>query len=158
MEALDLALAERGQIVIPKEARDALGLKPGARLQLRIEGGRLVIEKKVQLDLSRWVGAAVDDGLSTDEALAELRGRPVPTVVCACALWWWPSWAATSPPSKTCATFWPHARSTTTRSAWRQPWKPPAPYAATPVTKAHANAQLPISLSVPTLSARPMRC
>ena len=78
MEALDLTLAERGQIVIPKEARDALGLKPGARLQLRIEGGRLVIEKKVQLDLSRWMGTAVDDGLSTDEALAELRGRPVP--------------------------------------------------------------------------------
>ena len=62
----------------PKEARDALGLKPGARLQLRIEGGRLVIEKKVQLDLSRWVGHAVDDGLSTNQALAELRGCPVP--------------------------------------------------------------------------------
>ena len=71
-------MAERGQIVIPKEARDALGLKPGARLQLRIEGGRLVIEKKVQLDLSKWIGHAVDDGLSTNHALAELRGRPVP--------------------------------------------------------------------------------
>lgn len=53
MQTTDITLAERGQIVIPKKARDALGLKPGARLQLRIEGGRLVIEKKVQLDLSR---------------------------------------------------------------------------------------------------------
>ena len=78
MENMELTLAERGQIVIPKEVRDALSLKPGARLQLRIEGGRLVIEKKVQLDLSRWVGQAVDDGLSTEKALAELRGRPVP--------------------------------------------------------------------------------
>ena len=78
METLDVTLAERGQIVIPKEARDALGLKPGARLQLRLEGGRLLIEKKVQLDLSRWVGQAGDDGLSTEQALAELRGRPVP--------------------------------------------------------------------------------
>ena len=78
METIDVTLAERGQIVIPKEARDALGLKPGARLQLRIEDGRLLIEKKVQLDLSRWMGKAVDDGLSTNEALAELRGRPVP--------------------------------------------------------------------------------
>lgn len=78
METIELTLAERGQIVIPKEARDALGLKPGARLQLRIEGGRLVIEKKVQLDLSKWIGHAVDDGLSTNQALAELRGRPVP--------------------------------------------------------------------------------
>ncbi len=78
METLDVILAERGQIVIPKEARDALGLKPGSKLQLRIEDGRLLIEKKVQLDLSRWVGKGVDDGLTTDGALAELRGRAVP--------------------------------------------------------------------------------
>ena len=78
MESIDITLAARGQIVIPKEARDALGLKPGARLQLRVEGGRLLIEKRVQLDLSRWIGKAVPDGLSTEQALTELRGRPVP--------------------------------------------------------------------------------
>jgi AbrB family looped-hinge helix DNA binding protein len=78
METQDITLAERGQIVIPKEARDALGLKPGAKLQISLEGNRLVVEKKVSLDLSRWVGKAVDDGLSRDQALSELRGRPVP--------------------------------------------------------------------------------
>ena len=78
MNAMNITVAERGQIVIPKEARDALGLKPGARLQLRVEDGRLVIEKRVQLDLSRWLGKAVDDGLTTEQALSELRGRPVP--------------------------------------------------------------------------------
>ena len=78
METLDLTLAERGQIVIPKEARDALGLKAGSKLQIRIEDNCLVIEKKVALDLSRWVGKAVDDGLTRDQAMAELRGRPVP--------------------------------------------------------------------------------
>jgi AbrB family looped-hinge helix DNA binding protein len=78
METLELTLAERGQIVIPKEARDALGLKAGTKLQIRLEGSRLLIEKKVQLDLRRWTGKAVDDGLTTDEALAEMRGRPVP--------------------------------------------------------------------------------
>jgi len=78
METLDVTLAERGQIVIPKEARDALGLKAGSKLQIRIEGNCLVIEKKVTLDLSRWVGKAVDDGLTRDQALAELRGRAVP--------------------------------------------------------------------------------
>ena len=78
METLDVTLAERGQIVIPKEVRDALGLKPGSKLQIRIDGNRLVVEKKVALDLSRWVGKAVDDGLTRDEALAELRGRAVP--------------------------------------------------------------------------------
>ena len=69
MQTIDVTLAERGQIVIPKEARDALGLKRGSRLQLHIESGRLVIEKKTQLDLTRWVGKAIDDGLTTSEAL-----------------------------------------------------------------------------------------
>ena len=78
MEIADVTLADRGQIVIPKVVRDAMGLKPGARLSVRIEGGRLLLEKRVALDLSRWVGKAVDDGLSTEQALAELRGRPVP--------------------------------------------------------------------------------
>lgn len=78
METQDITLAERGQIVIPKEARDAMGLKPGSKLQISLDGQRLVIEKKVSLDLSRWVGKAVDDGLSRDEALSELRGRTVP--------------------------------------------------------------------------------
>ena len=75
MKAMKITVAGRGQIIIPKEARDALGLKPGARLQLRVEDGRLVIEKLVRLDLSRWVGKAVDDVLTTDQALSELRGR-----------------------------------------------------------------------------------
>ena len=78
MEVPDVTLAARGQIVIPKEARDALGLKPGARLSVRVEGSRLLIEKRVTLDLSRWIGRAVDDGLSAEQALSELRGRPVP--------------------------------------------------------------------------------
>lgn len=78
MKAMDVTLAERGQIVIPKEVRDAMGLKPGAKLQIRMADGRLLIEKKVALDLSRWVGKAVDDGLTTNEALSELRGRAVP--------------------------------------------------------------------------------
>ena len=78
MDVADVTLAARGQIVIPKEARDALGLKPGARLSVRVEGSRLLIEKRVTLDLSRWIGKAVDDGLSTEQALTELRGRAVP--------------------------------------------------------------------------------
>jgi AbrB family looped-hinge helix DNA binding protein len=78
MEPIEVTLAERGQIVIPKEARDALGLRPGARLQVWVEDGRLLVEKRVRLDLSRWVGKAVDDGLTTEQALTEMRGRPVP--------------------------------------------------------------------------------
>lgn len=43
-----------------------------------MDGNRLVAEKKVALDLSRWVGKAVDDGMTRDEALAALRGHAVP--------------------------------------------------------------------------------
>jgi AbrB family looped-hinge helix DNA binding protein len=78
MEPQEITIAESGQIVIPKEARDSLGLKTGSKLQISLDGNRLVVEKKVSLDLSRWVGKAVDDGLTRDEALSELRGRHVP--------------------------------------------------------------------------------
>lgn len=37
-------LSTKGQLVIPKKVRDALGLEPGARLSLTVEGGRLVLE------------------------------------------------------------------------------------------------------------------
>ena len=80
MQVLEVTLAERGQIVIPKEARDAMGLRSGSQLQLTLEGNRLVIQKKVKLDLRRWVGHAPNDGLSTDQVLSELRARPVPWV------------------------------------------------------------------------------
>ncbi len=78
MNVAETTIAERGQIVIPKEARDALGLKPGTRVQVTVQDSRLVIEKRVQLDLTRWIGSAVQDGQTTNQVLSELRGRPVP--------------------------------------------------------------------------------
>ena len=51
MKIQEVTLAERGQLVIPKEARDALGLKAGSKLQIRLEGNCLVVEKKVALGL-----------------------------------------------------------------------------------------------------------
>jgi AbrB family looped-hinge helix DNA binding protein len=78
METVELTMAERGQIVIPKKARDALGLRPGVTMELRVQGQTLVIQKCVKLDLSPWIGYAKDDGLSAAQTLAALRGRPVP--------------------------------------------------------------------------------
>ena len=78
MKTQVISLDEHGRIEIPKEARDALGLKPGATLQISLDGNKLVFEKKVSLDLSRWIGKALDDSLSRDQALSELRGRPAP--------------------------------------------------------------------------------
>ena len=62
----------------PQGGARCAGPQAWCRAAAARQGGRLLIEKKVQLDLSRWVGHAVDDGLSTEQALSELRGRPVP--------------------------------------------------------------------------------
>jgi antitoxin PrlF len=73
MEAI---LAERGQIVIPKAARDELGLVAGMKLDVRVEGGKLVVRKKVDDALSRVRGRFKLDGFSsTDEAMRAIRGR-----------------------------------------------------------------------------------
>ena len=78
MDSMEVTVAERGQIVIPKQARDAMGITPGTRLELRVVEGRLIVTKRVSLNLDKWVGSAPDDGLTTEQALQELRGRPVP--------------------------------------------------------------------------------
>jgi bifunctional DNA-binding transcriptional regulator/antitoxin component of YhaV-PrlF toxin-antitoxin module len=78
MKTQVISLDEHGRIEVAKEARDALGLNPGATLQISLDGNKLVFEKKVSLDLSRWIGKALDDSLSRDQALSELRGRPAP--------------------------------------------------------------------------------
>ena len=71
METLELCMAERGQIVIPKKARDALGLRPRVKLELRVLWQTLLIQKSVKLDLSRWR-----------------------VVQCACVWRCWQSWGA----------------------------------------------------------------
>jgi AbrB family looped-hinge helix DNA binding protein len=78
MDSMEVTVAERGQIVIPKQARDAMGITAGTRLELRVVKGQLIVTKRVSLNLDKWVGSAPDDGLTTQQALQELRGRPVP--------------------------------------------------------------------------------
>ena len=135
MDVADVTLAARGQIAIPKDARDALGLKPGARLSVRVQGSRLVIEKRVTLDLSRRIGKAVDDGLSTEQALSERRGRTVP----------WPAKAAPASPSvkrrtaKRAVAKSPVVKPKPPR-ARRPPWAPHASCAPTLATQGRASA------------------
>jgi antitoxin PrlF len=76
--AIEATLAERGQVVIPKKARDALGFLPNMKLEIIVERDRLIITKPHKLDLSKWIGSVPDDGLTTDQVMAELRGRAVP--------------------------------------------------------------------------------
>lgn len=75
----EATLAERGQIVVPKSARDDLGLRPGMKLDVWVENNQIIIKKRVKLSLDHWLGVAPKDGLSAQEALDDLRGRPLRT-------------------------------------------------------------------------------
>lgn len=39
-----LTLSSKGQMVIPRDVRKALGLKPGSRLSARVSGNQLILE------------------------------------------------------------------------------------------------------------------
>lgn len=71
----EATLADRGQIVIPKAARDELGLRPGMKLDVWLQDNQIVMRKRVKLDLSKWLGSAPADGKTSQQVLDEIRGR-----------------------------------------------------------------------------------
>jgi AbrB family looped-hinge helix DNA binding protein len=67
-------VSEKGQVTIPKQLRDRLGIQPGKVLDFEEDGGRLIAVKqhrRAPLDsvygILRGVG-------TTDELITELRG------------------------------------------------------------------------------------
>ena len=42
--SIEITISSKGQIVIPKDVRDALGLSAGGKLQLQRSGRRLILE------------------------------------------------------------------------------------------------------------------
>ncbi len=73
---MEATVAERGQITLPKEARDALGLTKGTKLIVNIEHGRIILRKNVHDAVSRVRGRfTLPDGMTTDDAMRDLRGR-----------------------------------------------------------------------------------
>ncbi len=71
-------VSSKGQVTIPKELRDRLGIEPGTRLQFEAERGRLVARKVQPTDpFAKWAGAFAD-GTRSDDLLASLRGEPEP--------------------------------------------------------------------------------
>ena len=75
---MEATVAERGQITLPKAARDKLGLSAGTKLKVEIKNGQLVLRKKVTLELQKWVGKFSKEKPTTNEVMEELRGRPFP--------------------------------------------------------------------------------
>lgn len=67
-------VSERGQITIPKQVRERLGLRPGQVLEVREDEGRVVLTKVHPRSPVDEVYGVLDLGRPTDEILRELRG------------------------------------------------------------------------------------
>lgn len=72
----------KGQVTLPKSVRDAVGIKPGDRVEVRATAsGGVLIEKAGASDeyLARLYALAKRRpirGITTDELMRELRGDP----------------------------------------------------------------------------------
>ncbi|MBS7455915.1 AbrB/MazE/SpoVT family DNA-binding domain-containing protein [Coralloluteibacterium stylophorae] len=76
---MEVTVAERGQITLPKAVRDALGLTKGSTLEVEIENGRIVLRKNVDDAVSRARGRFKLDGFASgDDAVRAVRepGEP----------------------------------------------------------------------------------
>lgn len=72
---MDAVLTQDGQIEIPRELRDQLGLQPGSVLELQNQAGTLVAWKKIEPDVfEKWRGrGALPEGTTTDNYLRLIR-------------------------------------------------------------------------------------
>ena len=73
--SMNVIVSEKGQVTIPKELRDKLGLRTGSVLQFSDENGILKARKFQQQDpIRKWQGRAkIPGGLSVDEYLKQTR-------------------------------------------------------------------------------------
>ena len=73
---MEATVAERGQITLPKEVRDALGLKKGTKLTVEVDHGRIILRKNARDALEKIRGRfKLPAGKSTDDVMRDLRGR-----------------------------------------------------------------------------------
>jgi AbrB family looped-hinge helix DNA binding protein len=70
-------LGERGQVTIPKEVRDRLHLRPGQRLDVSEEGGRVILAKALDDEPMRRAFGTLRLPGSVDEIIEEMRGSAV---------------------------------------------------------------------------------
>ena len=69
--SLTARLSSKGQIAIPKQIRDELGLTQGDELKVELRGEEIVLERRSDEDWKRWSGAF--KGLPLLEDLASER-------------------------------------------------------------------------------------
>lgn len=71
-------VTERGQITIPKELRERLGIRPGQEVEFLEEKGRIVLARRIPSSPVDEVYGILRLDRSTDELMTELRGTGAP--------------------------------------------------------------------------------
>jgi len=67
-------VGERGQVTIPKSAREALALRPGMQLEVAVEDGAVILRRpSIDGALVAWEGSAEIAYGTTDEFVKALR-------------------------------------------------------------------------------------
>lgn len=73
------SMTSKGQVTIPKPVRDALGLKPGSKVEFRQNRqGEIVVEKSPEANAANRfekLRGHAGPGMSTDEIMQLLRGE-----------------------------------------------------------------------------------
>ncbi len=68
-------VTKKGQVTIPKDIMEKLGIKPGSSVRFRIIEGKCVVEKEAkESKIDKWVGY-LKSKKRTDEVIKELRGE-----------------------------------------------------------------------------------
>lgn len=73
----EYTITERGQITLPKDLRDRLGLRPGMEIRFLLSKDGILIQKAINPDKDpfREVFGVIKDGQRTDGYLAKIRGK-----------------------------------------------------------------------------------
>jgi AbrB family looped-hinge helix DNA binding protein len=75
-EPIYVTVSTKGQMVIPAAIREELGIEPGTRVAIRVEGGRLVVDPQslaAKLRLIEQLHGYTAGGPSMTDALLEDR-------------------------------------------------------------------------------------
>jgi AbrB family looped-hinge helix DNA binding protein len=69
-------MTSKAQVTIPKRAREAAGLKPGGKVKIAVENGKVVLTPVGKAPASPFerLRGSLKDKLTTDEIMALLRG------------------------------------------------------------------------------------
>jgi AbrB family looped-hinge helix DNA binding protein len=71
-----MRVTQKGQVTIPQNVREALGIRPGSEVafKLEAEGARLIVGREAAVEEVARMRGAGDAELTTDEILALTRG------------------------------------------------------------------------------------